>query len=77
MFVHRDCPDTCRLLHVDLSCLQKCVTKAFTTVFGCFYFGDGMLQNTLLENEASQPCADVASTFISESGGTSLQAPLH
>lgn len=44
MFLHRDCPETCRLLHVDLACLQKCVTRAFTNVFSCF-FGDRMLEN--------------------------------
>lgn len=76
MCVNRDCPETCRLLHVDLACLQKCVTRACTKISRCF-LGVGCYRMHMLENEASQPCADVAHAFISESGCSSLQAPLH
>lgn len=60
-----------------LSMFVEMCHKSLHHSFQLFFLGDGMLQNTLLENGASQPCADVANSFISESGGSALQAPLH
>lgn len=61
--MHRDCPDTCRLLRVDWTCLQKCVTRAFTKISRCF-LGLGCYRMHMLENRASQPCADVANICL-------------